>query len=842
MKRSLSNSNPLLTNSNADKTIGFILRYTPLRRWRGVFENYLRWSFKTLDSEGKQAQSRLKAYKSFVEDCISQSRVLDYRRNKFKKLTPILRVLDYLLAKKDVQGIRWLQTIMRISEIARPSSKFLDDELVKFVQSMDGNYHEVDNKTINGPQFDSIEETLRAERGQYPEFPFQDFQDWLNREEATWLHDQFLACRAKPRLHAAFLTKKSAAKINIRRDSPNPRFVSVPAIVLADLEMMKAYLTMKDLNKDRVEGSTPITPVFQDLAKATLQALELDSGYNFEFDPAVIKDEARLRSFLDKDFIGHRITTVAIPASAGIKARIVHKGSYPVQYSLSLLHDTTMAVLRKIAQDYADSHDRGFQAVASASATEPYMSGFDATGFTDNFPLVLEHIVLRAMAGEQVASKWSSLMRLVLSVELPSSDGSRKTYAYRMHTGQPMGLWSSWAVCTLAHHCLVRYAYYRAGVRPCQRDSNRCGLYTHDYWMVGDDIVISDPAAAHEYIRLMNTIGVPINLQKSKVLDRAHGKGLIEFVHRQAFLGTEVTGLSPKVVASAFASYASLANFIRHCRERALSLDESLLLKELVELASSPSVTKQVRRESTLTRIPSTLIETGLRIPAKLGGLGSDDQNWNLFDPELVIEAMLSQLSSIVTIYRPGSPILRDGRNNADEVLDAVRYLPDDALDVSKLALTRYERSVWEDSANQLFIREVAVALNTLIGSARDTILSASAAPEVLDLEQMREWYEPFLVSVRGIAGVPVYLAREFEKRQYGLTVTKLWRRNRVRSQESPEQWFAYVEHKVHCLQSRLDKLSRSFYEDKKTTKSETQQLYEDLFAQAFVSPVMDEP
>ena len=830
MKQS-SNSNPLLVESNVDKTIGFVLRYSPLRQWRGVFENYLRWSFQTLDSEGKQAQDRLKSYKSFVEDCISRSRILDYRRNKYKKLQPILRILGELIANQDVQGIRWLQTVMRISEIARPSQRFLEKELVDFVSKMDKEYSPESPELTKQPaHVDNIEVILRAERSQYPEFPFQGFQDWIKQSE-SFLNSRYKASAARPRLHAAFLTKKSAARINIRRDASKPKFASVPSIVLADLEMMRNYLREEDpLNSSRTKLCST------QLARATLKSLDLEKAYSYEYDPSVIKDRGKLEEFLDKDFIGHRITTVAIPASAGIKARIVHKGSYPIQYSLSLLHDTIMNVLREIPQDYSSSHEDGFQAVRSASASEPFMSGFDATGFTDNFPLVLEHIVLRTTAGEQVAKYWSSTMRCPISVYLSNPNGGRQAYRYRMSTGQPMGLWSSWAVCTLSHHVLVHYAYFRAGV-PVDHFDDRTGWarFAHDYWMVGDDLVISDPRAAQEYIRLMNTIGVPINLTKSKVLDRSVGHGLIEFVHRQAWYGIEVTGLSPKVVGNCLNNYSSLANFIRHTRERGLSLDESTMFNELVKLTNSQRRGKvSANRVKQLTRLPASLIELGRRIPAQLGGLGSDDQNWNLFDPELLVEAMLHQISSIITMYRPGSPILRDGRNNADEVLQAVQYLPDDALNVDKLAISRYERSVWEDSANALFIRQVTTALESLIRPARDAILESSAALEVIDLEQLKQWYLPFLESVRSTAGVPVYLAREFEKRQSGMIVPKLWRRSKVRDTESPLDWFGYVERKTQSLLDRLDRLSHSFYEKEKTSAKETQQLYEELFANAF--------
>lgn len=54
-------------------------------------------------------------------------------------------------------------------------------------------------------------------------------------------------------------------------------------------------------------------------------------------------------------------------------------------------------------------------------------------------------------------------------------DNKRVRYA----TGQPMGLYSSWATFALTHHVLIGYAAFRKGIKSFFK-----------YAVLGDDVVI----------------------------------------------------------------------------------------------------------------------------------------------------------------------------------------------------------------------------------------------------------------------------------------------------------------------------------------------------------------
>lgn len=61
----------------------------------------------------------------------------------------------------------------------------------------------------------------------------------------------------------------------------------------------------------------------------------------------------------------------------------------------------------------------------------------------------------------------------------------------------------------LTHHVIVKYASIKIGVRDFK-----------DYCVLGDDIVIANDAVAQEYINLMDSLGLSINLTKSVISTR----------------------------------------------------------------------------------------------------------------------------------------------------------------------------------------------------------------------------------------------------------------------------------------------------------------------------------
>jgi len=72
-----------------------------------------------------------------------------------------------------------------------------------------------------------------------------------------------------------------------------------------------------------------------------------------------------------------------------------------------------------------------------------------------------------------------------------------------------MGAYSSWASLALTHHCIIHLAAVNKGLETFS-----------DYCILGDDVVIMNELVAEEYLRLMELLGVNINLAKSVQSDR----------------------------------------------------------------------------------------------------------------------------------------------------------------------------------------------------------------------------------------------------------------------------------------------------------------------------------
>lgn len=113
-------------------------------------------------------------------------------------------------------------------------------------------------------------------------------------------------------------------------------------------------------------------------------------------------------------------------------------------------------------------------------------------------------------------------------------DGRRVRYA----RGQPMGLYSSWAAFSLAHHALIEYAAYKEGYHSFR-----------DYQVLGDDVVIWNAKVGAKYLEILKEIDVPINLSKSLLSQIGHARA--EFCKRIFYQGTEISPLNWTVLREA---------------------------------------------------------------------------------------------------------------------------------------------------------------------------------------------------------------------------------------------------------------------------------------------------
>lgn len=176
------------------------------------------------------------------------------------------------------------------------------------------------------------------------------------------------------------------------------------------------------------------------------------------------------------------------------KARIVAITNWWVQLALKPLHNRIFHLLEGLECDGTFDQTKPLRRLLDNSDPSSKFYSFDLTAATDRLPIDLQVQVLSAMGAD------GDLWRQLLSFDWFYKD---KYYTYSV--GQPMGAYSSWAMLALTHHVIVHIAARRARIK---------GTF-YGYAVLGDDIVINNDAVASEYLKLMDDLGVTINLSKT---------------------------------------------------------------------------------------------------------------------------------------------------------------------------------------------------------------------------------------------------------------------------------------------------------------------------------------
>lgn len=178
------------------------------------------------------------------------------------------------------------------------------------------------------------------------------------------------------------------------------------------------------------------------------------------------------------------------------KARIVAMANWWVQLVLRPLHKSLFRALKNLPTDGTFDQAAPLERVMKLPQEGHKFSCFDLSAATDRLPIDLQVQVLSEKGVN--GSRWRTLVA--------SYPWYFKGQPVRYSVGQPMGAYSSWAMLALTHHVVVAKAAELAGVS----DFNR-------YALLGDDIVIYHDGVAEQYVMLMKSLGVSINMSKSVV-------------------------------------------------------------------------------------------------------------------------------------------------------------------------------------------------------------------------------------------------------------------------------------------------------------------------------------
>jgi len=186
------------------------------------------------------------------------------------------------------------------------------------------------------------------------------------------------------------------------------------------------------------------------------------------------------------------------------KARVVAVTSYWTQLALRPLHDKLYSVLKTLEEDGTFNQEGPLNRLVKRDSSEDYYC-FDLSAATDRLPIKLQAQILNIVSEQRkLGDLWMSLIN---SIDWWWREkGSKVEKCVKYSVGQPMGTYSSWAMLSITHHIIVRYAALKVGIKNFK-----------EYAILGDDIVIRNCLVAYEYANTMEILGVHINSYKTLV-------------------------------------------------------------------------------------------------------------------------------------------------------------------------------------------------------------------------------------------------------------------------------------------------------------------------------------
>ena len=237
---------------------------------------------------------------------------------------------------------------------------------------------------------------------------------------------------------------------------------------------------------------------------------------------------------------------LSLKEEAAGKVRVFAMVTVWDQAILTSLHKMLFDFLKTLNNDGTFDQEASVRRCMDKSMRSGKSFGYDLSAATDRLPVSQQETILNKLL-PGLGTIWRSLLTgrdYVLATK--SKRYSLSNGKYRYAVGQPMGALSSWAMLAVHHHLLAQLAAYRYRVsQNPDTDTdpfhfwNYLGWY-EGYEVLGDDIVFFEEGVAHQYLILMETIGVPINLGKSVVANNP----TFEFAKVTGHYGVTVAAIS----------------------------------------------------------------------------------------------------------------------------------------------------------------------------------------------------------------------------------------------------------------------------------------------------------
>ena len=202
----------------------------------------------------------------------------------------------------------------------------------------------------------------------------------------------------------------------------------------------------------------------------------------------------------DENLVG----SIVILQSPGAKARWIANPALPIQALGESLKDKLLIYSKLYPEIKTQDQDAGHLVVVNWLKQKRNVYSFDATAFTDRFPVALQLKMAEKLMDKGVITKADyEALEIVTKSSWWSVDLQR---SIKWEVGQPLGYGPSFHLATLAHAMILD-----------RLDHDINGGPTNCWQVVGDDVVISDDTVAKLYKEKMEQLGVEINLSKSLI-------------------------------------------------------------------------------------------------------------------------------------------------------------------------------------------------------------------------------------------------------------------------------------------------------------------------------------
>jgi len=214
----------------------------------------------------------------------------------------------------------------------------------------------------------------------------------------------------------------------------------------------------------------------------------------------------RLRVNPDKHLYGGEVHFLQEP---GLKLRAIASPYRVHQLALKPLGDAIYSIVEGLEWDCTFDQSKAIPWIQRSLSVGKTVHSIDLTGATDYFPLGIQLETLIAIFGDLLdISLFKDISQLRWKSEMGDIQWKR---------GQPLGLYPSFGAFTLTHGLLLAFLLDRP--------------YNHEFFVVGDDVVILDETLYTKYADLLRTMKCPWSPSKSlssEVLAEFAGKVILE--------------------------------------------------------------------------------------------------------------------------------------------------------------------------------------------------------------------------------------------------------------------------------------------------------------------------